>query len=31
MPNVVARLETIERRLDAIIRQISDEHPASRR
>ena len=25
MPNVVARLEQIERRLDAIIRQISNE------
>jgi hypothetical protein len=25
MPNVVARLEQIQRRLDAIIRQISDE------
>ena len=27
MPNVVARLEQIERRLDAIMRQISDERP----
>lgn len=31
MPNVVARLDRIERRLDAIIRQISDERPAPRR
>jgi len=29
MPNVVARLEQIERRLDAIVRQISNERRES--
>ncbi len=31
MPNVVARLEQIESRLDALIREISDRRPAPRR